>query len=648
MKVRFDGLPTSTQTGNSNTTTGGGGSKPTFNDPRLEQIFIKARDNFANAEWTKTNSQINQLETQKAQKQRELDTLLVQAVVEQKAKIYTQLDGVRSDIQSKISAGAGNITSVIDRFANDAIVAVNSLIPDWLKDKLDWLDVGGLAKDAQTMLRNTIGSARNWLDEQVNSVRNQINSTVDRFNEMVKNAYVSGSEVNQSIENATNWLNGETDRLSNSLNDKIGEFKGQILGKMEWAKNIRTPDWARRLGVPDWNLYDHAIVGLANGVTSGVNYAINGAVSFFKSTITNIKPLVQSGVAVVVDAIFGDKTGNLYNEVNGINRQILQIKSEVSNTISNKVKQIENSVYQLSANILSSARKIINPLVRGLESMELAMEGVIEEMQREIDNVKNLSESIVKGVAGIAENLFIEFISTEAQKISPLEWGIEDIAVDKLQQIIQKNTNYLGEFKDRWVNQYSKDLIQAASKNNLSSLLMAGVAWNEAGGQPDYLTDRAVFLNRTCATYLKLDQFSNTPQGQVLQTIISNIPIINRLPGKPEETSFGQVQIQIRRAAEELGYDPKNLTTKNQFEILMKLENRSLNIDISAAHLSRLRKQDFPNNYSPDMSEDEIKVVATRYNRGPNTDVSLEEIKKNLSYGEKIIANRNRIQALLA
>ena len=447
LKVRFDGLPTSTQTGNSNTTTGGGGSKPTFNDPRLEQIFIKARDNFANAEWTKTNSQINQLETQKAQKQRELDTLLVQAVVEQKAKIYTQLDGVRSDIQSKISAGAGNITSVIDRFANDAIVAVNSLIPDWLKDKLDWLSVGGLAKDAQTMLRNTIGSARNWLDGQVNSVRNQINSAVGRFNEMVKSAYMSGSEVNQSIENATNWLNGETARLSNSLNDKIGEFKGQILGKLEWAKNVRTPDWARNLGVPDWNLYDHAIVGLANGVTSGVNYAINGAVSFFMSTVTTVKSLVQGAVAVVVDAIFGDKTGNSYNEISGINRQIDGIHNTVQKVIDNQTIKFKADIEGLLGSLGLDGKKIFATLMDFSQSPTAQIGMVVLEVLLRLvpgvgqaidikDTAISLHEILIQGKRGIGE--FVGLIGALAGWVPGLGDAIKSVA-----KVAMKGANFL-------------------------------------------------------------------------------------------------------------------------------------------------------------------------------------------------------------
>ena len=46
-----------------------------------------------------------------------------------------------------------------------------------------------------------------------------------------------------------------------------------------------------------------------------------------------------------------------------------------------------------------------------------------------------------------------------------------------------------------------------------------------------------------------------------------------------------------------------------------------------------------------ELTEDEIRVIATRYNRGP--DLSLEEIMQNTSYGNQILENKTDIENAL-
>ncbi len=400
LKVRFDGIPSHTQQGNSSSS---GGRKSTFSDPRIERIFTQARDKFTTEQWKQAQPGINQLENQKQQKQQELDALLAQAIAEQRAKIYAQLDGVRNDIQGKVSGGANNVRNVINGVADGAINSVNSLVPGWLKDILDRIDLGDDVQNAQNSLRGVINDARNWLNGQVDSVRNQINGAVGQFIEMVKNAYMTGGEINQAIENAANWLKGETDRLANFLNDKIGEFKGQILGKLEWTKNIRIPDWARKwpINAPDWNLYDHAIVGLVNGLASGASNAVNSASNFFKDTVSVVKPLAQGAVAAIVDAIFGDKTGKLYNEIKGINQQIENIKSGVQNLIGKGVKFIQGVVQQIEK-VLSDPeerRRVLDALFqRGYKDAEDALGFVNQKLPEIQQQILKESEAAIKKI----------------------------------------------------------------------------------------------------------------------------------------------------------------------------------------------------------------------------------------------------------
>ena len=53
----------------------------------------------------------------------------------------------------------------------------------------------------------------------------------------------------------------------------------------------------------------------------------------------------------------------------------------------------------------------------------------------------------------------------------------------------------------------------------------------------------------------------------------------------------------------------------------------------------------YPDKTGEELTEDEIRVIATRYNRGP--DLSLEEIMKNTSYGNQILENKTDIENAL-
>lgn len=308
-------------------TSGSGRPRPTFADPRIERVFTTARDKFANEQWARVQPEINSLEDQKRQKQQELDRLLAEAIAQQKAKVNTALDGVRNDLQGRISSGASNIKNSINGVANGAINIVNGLIPDLVWKGLNLLGLDGSARKGLNDLRDAINGARNWLNSQVDWVRDQINGAISQFIEMVKNAYVTGAEINAAIQGASDWLKSRTDGLVNFLNDKIGEFKGRILGGLEWTKTIR---------VGGWNLYDHAVVGMVDGVANNARNAVSGAGGAFKAVLDVATPLAQGAVAYIVDALIGDKTGNLYNEIYGVNQRIENIKSGVKKAISDQ------------------------------------------------------------------------------------------------------------------------------------------------------------------------------------------------------------------------------------------------------------------------------------------------------------------------
>lgn len=108
-------------------------------------------------------------------------------------------------------------------------------------------------------------------------------------------------------------------------------------------------------------------------------------------------------------------------------------------------------------------------------------------------------------------------------------------------------------FKDQWVRGYRAAIIAAANRWDIPPALLAGVAYNEVGGDPAW-ADGAAFE---------------------LRKVIAN--------GKPaDRTSFGDVSIQLRRAAQSLGYGD-NPTPAQIAAVRASLQNPVQNLFIVAS-----------------------------------------------------------------
>lgn len=66
---------------------------------------------------------------------------------------------------------------------------------------------------------------------------------------------------------------------------------------------------------------------------------------------------------------------------------------------------------------------------------------------------------------------------------------------------------------------------------------------------------------------------------------------------------------------------------------------------IVAKHLASLKNVDFADKKTADLTTADIEVIGTRYNRGAG--VSLEGIKKNLSYEKPYIKRKDKLEGLL-
>ena len=113
-----------------------------------------------------------------------------------------------------------------------------------------------------------------------------------------------------------------------------------------------------------------------------------------------------------------------------------------------------------------------------------------------------------------------------------------------------------------------------------------------------------------------------------------------------DRTSFYNVSIQVRRAIQSLDYDISNDVSDTQRRyIINSLKQPQTNIFIAAKHISDLRDIYFKGVPAKRLSREQIKIIATRYNRGP--DISFNELIKDMSNGATVLKRWNRMSILL-
>jgi hypothetical protein len=165
--------------------------------------------------------------------------------------------------------------------------------------------------------------------------------------------------------------------------------------------------------------------------------------------------------------------------------------------------------------------------------------------------------------------------------------------------------------------------------------LLAGVAWEEAGGMPDFVKDplfRVRFFDYSGPDWVH----------------------IGPPPGK---TSFGAASIQLRVAARELGLKLSSMSYDRQFALARCLETDGFNLEIVAKHLHGLILYDYPKANTMKLSDEQFIVVGSRYNRG--TQRKLNDFIKSIkapkgapdrecsSYGRTMLKRRAHVMTLL-
>jgi hypothetical protein len=178
-------------------------------------------------------------------------------------------------------------------------------------------------------------------------------------------------------------------------------------------------------------------------------------------------------------------------------------------------------------------------------------------------------------------------------------------------------STFLADYKDRWVVAHREIIKQAAEAYDIPAWMLASVAWTEVGGDPPWFDELAVYGRQ----HVGLDS---------------------------TKTSFGPVQIQIYRAAQELGYDPENLSPISQRLIIWSLTDPQQNLFLVALHLRRLKDIDVPEKTGIQLSDDDARLIGARFNRGAELSRhALFNLGQKLSYGDALVRRRERSVSLL-
>lgn len=216
-------------------------------------------------------------------------------------------------------------------------------------------------------------------------------------------------------------------------------------------------------------------------------------------------------------------------------------------------------------------------------------------------------------------------IECSASNGSPT-WDTFDLARWKVvPEKIGGGKAYIQGFKDAWIRHNKLYIKSNSSKFRFPPELLAGVCWIEVGGDPNFI-DSIAFSVRAF-------DWSGPDWMD------------KHMTNHPSKTSFGAVSMQLGTAAAALGMDAKTMSTQQLSVLATCLQKDIFNIELAARHLRDLIDHDKLQSSPPNLDMDAVKIVGARYNRGMG--LSLDQIKKNTSYGNFIVANWGRFSALL-
>jgi len=228
-------------------------------------------------------------------------------------------------------------------------------------------------------------------------------------------------------------------------------------------------------------------------------------------------------------------------------------------------------------------------------------------------------EPIVKGEGTGNSSVHQSIIDISESMRRQENWrikNVEDWTTLLIAEWKLRGDEVLDDFENQWISGYKYVIQAAARKYDIPAYLLAGVAKVELGGDPLWIDD-----------------------------IAYNVRQIAKGQKAADLTSFGNISIQVRRAAETLGYDYDNLTGKQRESIISSIKDPIQNLYIVAKHLSDLRDIEYKGLGADKLTEDNVRIIGSRYWWGP--DESLTTVKSNTWYGNTIVNNKSLLEGLI-
>ncbi len=356
--------------------TGGGGgvSAPLFSDPRIMQIYNTALNNFSSQERAKANTRIADLEREKRGYEQDLEALLNQMNAEQRAKVHRVLDDGRHSANIWVDNIANPIKNKVDNLANGIINRASSFadslenkvnqVPDygigWVKDRKN--NAKWLIQQGRDAVKGAVNSAQSWLKGKLAQIQDGVKSAIWHFFETIKKAYRTGAEINQIIANAAQTFRNTVDGVVRGANDLIGEFKGKVLSAASWTKNlgVHINQWPINI---NFDAYHNIVEPAVNSLVGGFQSVIGGIGNSLKGIVNWIEPRTQDAVEKIVNALFGDKTAQLWNEIHGVDAKIAATRTELERKITQKASELKNQLQGLLNNLGTGGKKILDILM---------------------------------------------------------------------------------------------------------------------------------------------------------------------------------------------------------------------------------------------------------------------------------------------
>ncbi|MEO5370832.1 MAG: hypothetical protein H7833_12255 [Magnetococcus sp. DMHC-1] len=245
------------------------------------------------------------------------------------------------------------------------------------------------------------------------------------------------------------------------------------------------------------------------------------------------------------------------------------------------------------------------------EYMELIREegikhnwGTMDAVLMKAENVYRPAKDAVNTAYGKAENMLKSIVNRDNRKDGGID-GMQNTQKGSEDYYKRMADTHLRQAKDAWIKDHKTTINITARRHGIPPEVLAGIAFSEVGGDPDWFDDAAYPVRKAVHNVLSPETINGLPEK------------LKKYLKHPAETSLGNVSIQMKRVAEDKGLnvnDPE--IQKNILNMIQKSEAH--NLDAVARHVSIFFNEMYQNHQGSEWNEEQVKRIGYFYNKGKN------------------------------